>query len=251
MTAVGGPSEQKRRREARLLEQMADAADVTGVAWEDARTAEDAENQRILGRIQRRHHSERRALEDAARTAQSSRGVAASANLGGSQSRAGQPPFTQQRTPYVDALVDSGCNQHRFKDLSLFVKVDRSRVMQPFTVASDRTTTPQGYGTARFRVTDETGSQLTVTFPRCYLDETLPFNLLSVSQLLEAGAISNLDFARRELHFLDCPDFMDANPRPHAVPMNSEGGLNSLRLTPLPRLVAQANSGGPPQPSTN
>jgi hypothetical protein len=35
--------------------------------------------------------------------------------------------------------------------------------MQPFTVASDRTTTPQGYGTARFGVTDETGSQLTVT----------------------------------------------------------------------------------------
>ena len=95
MTAVGGPSEQKRRREARLLEeQMADAADVTGVAWEDVRTAEDAENQRILGRIQRRHRSERRALEDAARTAQSSRGVAASANRGGSQSRE-SPPVTQ------------------------------------------------------------------------------------------------------------------------------------------------------------
>jgi hypothetical protein len=69
--------------------------------------------------------------------------------------------------------------------------------MQPFTVASDRTTTPQGYGTVRFGVTDETGSQLTVTLPGCYLDETLPFNLLSVSQLIEAGVISNPDFARR------------------------------------------------------
>ena len=75
--------------------------------------------------------------------------------------------------------------------------------MQPFIVASDRTTTPQGYGTARFGVTDETGSQLTVTLPGCYLDETLPFNLLSVSQLIEAGVISNPDFARRELHFLN------------------------------------------------
>jgi hypothetical protein len=52
MTAVGGSSEQKRRREARLLEeQMADAADVTGVAWEDARAAEDADNQRMIERI--------------------------------------------------------------------------------------------------------------------------------------------------------------------------------------------------------
>jgi hypothetical protein len=168
---------------------------------------------------------------------------------GALQSRA-RPPVTQQRTPHVDALVDSGCNQHLFKDLSLFVTVDRSRVVQPFTVASDRTTTPQGYGTARFGVTDETGYQLTVTLPGCYLDETLPFNLLSVSQLLEAGAISNPDFTRRELHFLDCPDFMDANPRPRTVPMNSEGGLYSLRLNPRPRLVAQANSGGPPPPGT-
>jgi hypothetical protein len=118
--------------------------------------------------------------------------------------------------------------------------------MQPFTVASDRTTTPQGYGTARFGVTDETGSQLTVTLPGCYLDETLPFNLLSVSQLIEAGVISNPDFARRELHFLDSPDFLDADPRPCTVPMNSDGGLYSLRLSPQPRLVAQAKSGGPP-----
>ena len=97
--------------------------------------------------------------------------------------------------------------------------------MQPFTVAADRTTTPQGYGTARFGVTDEQGSQLTVTLPGCYLDETLPFNLLSVSQLLEAGTISNPDFNRRELPFLDCPDFMDAEPRTRTVPMSSEGGL--------------------------
>jgi hypothetical protein len=123
--------------------------------------------------------------------------------------------------------------------------------MQPFIVASDRTATSQGDGTARFGVTDETGSQLmTVTLPGCNLDETLPFNLLSVSQLLEAGAISNPDFSRRELHFLDCPDFMDADPRPRTVPMNSEGGMYSLALTPLPRFVAQAGSGGPPQPST-
>jgi len=97
--------------------------------------------------------------------------------------------------------------------------------MQLFTVASDRTTTSQGYGTARFGVTDETGSQLTVTLPGCYLDETLPFNLLSVSQLIEAGVISNRDFARRELHFLDSyrrPDFLDTDPRPCTVPaMNS------------------------------
>jgi hypothetical protein len=123
-------------------------------------------------------------------------------------------------------------------------------VIQPFTVAFARTTTPQGYGMARFGVTDETGSQLTVTLTGCYLDETLPFNMLSVSQLLEAGAISNPDFARRELQFLDRLDFVDADPRPRTVPMSSEGGLYNLRLTPLPRLVAQANSGGPPQPST-
>jgi hypothetical protein len=150
MTAVGGPFEQKRRREARLLEeQMADAADVTGVAWEDARAAGDADNQCMLEGIQRRHHSEQRALEGTAHTAQSGRGVTASANLGKPQGRA-RPPITQQRTPHVDALVDSGCNQHLFEDTNLFVTVDRGRVMQPFTVASDRTTTPQGYGTAQF-----------------------------------------------------------------------------------------------------
>jgi hypothetical protein len=102
-------------------------------------------------------------------------------------------------------------------------------------------------GTARFGVTDEQGSQLTVTLPGCYLDETLPFNLLSVSQLLDAGTISNPDFTRRELH---CPDFVDAEPRTRNVPMSSEGGLYSPRLTPLPRLVAQAGSGGLPQPVT-
>jgi hypothetical protein len=55
-------------------------------------------------------------------------------------------PFAQ-RTTHVHALVDSGCNQHLLKDLSLFVTLDRKRAMQPFTVASDRTTVPQGYGT--------------------------------------------------------------------------------------------------------
>jgi hypothetical protein len=82
------------------------------------------------------------------------------------------------------------------------------------------------------------------------LDETLPFNLLSVSQLLDAGTISNPDFTQRELHFLDCPGFVDAEPRTRTVPMSSEGGLYNLRLTPLPRLVAQASSGGLPQPVT-
>jgi hypothetical protein len=168
---------------------------VTGVAWEDTRAAGDADSQRKLEGIQRRHHSERRALEGTAHTAQSGHGVAASANLGGPRGCAG-PPVTQQRTPHVHALVDSGCNQHLLKDLSLFVTLDRRRVMQPFTVASDRTTTPEGYGTARFGVADEQGSQLTVTLPGCYLDETLPFNLLSVSQLLDAGTISNSDFTR-------------------------------------------------------
>ena len=120
--------------------------------------------------------------------------------------------------------------------------------MPSFTVASDRTTTPQGYGTARFGATDEQGSQLTVTLPGRYLDETLPFNLLSVSQLLDAGTISNPDFTRRELHFLDCPDFVNAEPRTRTVPISSEDGLYNLRLTPLPRLVAQAGSGGLPQP---
>jgi hypothetical protein len=250
MTAVGGPSEQKRRREARLLEkQMADAADVTGVVWEDTRAAGDADGQSKLEGSQRRHHIERRALEGTAHTAQNGRGVAASADLGRPQDRA-WPPVTQQRTPHVDTIVDSGCNQHLLKDLSLFVSVDRKRVMQSFTVASDRKTTPQGHGTARFGVTDEQGSQLTVTLPGCYLDETLPFNLLSISQLLDAGTISNPDFTRRELHFLDCPDFVDAEPRTRTVRMSSKGGLYSLRLTPLPRLVAQAGSGGLPQPVT-
>jgi septal ring factor EnvC (AmiA/AmiB activator) len=82
---------------------------VTGVAWEDTRVAGDADSQRKLEGIQRRHHSERRALEGTAHTAQSGRGVAASANLGGPQGRA-RPPVTQQRTPHVHALVDSGCN---------------------------------------------------------------------------------------------------------------------------------------------
>jgi len=80
------------------------------------------------------------------------------------------------------------------------------------------------------------------------LDETLPLNLLSVSQLLHAGTISNPDFTRRELHFHDCPGFVDAEPRTRTVPMSSEGGLYNLKLTPLPRLVAQATSGGPSQP---
>jgi hypothetical protein len=135
------------------------------------------------------------------------------------------------------------------KDLSLFVTLDRKRAMQPFTVASDRTTIPQGYCTARFEVTCERGSQLTVTLPGCYLDDTLPFNLLSVSQLLHAGTISNPDFTRRELHFLDGPGFVDAEPRTRTVPMSSEGGLYNLRLTPIPRLVAQAASGDPPRPA--
>jgi hypothetical protein len=250
MNAIGGPSEQKQRREARLLEErMADAADVTGVAWEDARAAGDADNQRKLERIQRRHHSEQRALEGTAHTAQSGRGVVASANLGGPQGRA-RSPVTQQRTLHVDTLVDPGCNQHLFEDPDLFVTVDRGWVMQPFTVASDRTATPLGFGTAQFGATNETGSRLTVTLPGCSLDETLPFSLLSVSQLIESGTISHPDFTRRELHFLDCPGFLDADPQPRTIPMNSEGGLYSLRLTPQLRLITQANSGGPPPPGT-
>jgi len=94
---------------------MPDAADLTGAAWEGARAAEDADDQRMLGRIQRRHRSEQCASEGTAHTAQSGRGVAASANLGGPQGRA-RPPVTQQRTPHVHALVDSGCNQHLLKN---------------------------------------------------------------------------------------------------------------------------------------
>jgi hypothetical protein len=206
-------------------------------------------SQRKLEGIQQRHHSERRALEGTAHTAQSGRGVAASANLGGPQSRA-RPPVTQQRMPHVDTLVDLGCNQHLFEDPNLFVTIDKGRVMQPVTVASDRTATPLGCGTAQFGAADETGSQLTVTLPGCYLDETLPFSLLSISQLIESGTISHPDFTRRELHFLDCPGFLDADPRPRTAPMNSEGGLYSLRPTPQLRLITQANSGGPPPPGT-
>jgi hypothetical protein len=165
---------------------------VTGVAWEDARDAGDADSQSKLEGIQRRHHSERRALEGTAHTAQSGHEVAASANLGGPQDRARPPPVTQQRTPHVDTLVNPGC----------------------------------------------------------YLDETLPFSLLPVGQLNESGTTSHLDFTRRELHFLDCPGFLDADPRPRTAPMNSEGGLYNLRLTPQLRLITQANSGGPPPPGT-
>jgi hypothetical protein len=74
----------KRRREARLLEeQMADAVDVTGVPWEDARAVQATDNQRMLERIQRRHRSEHRALEGSAHIALGGRRTAASANLGG------------------------------------------------------------------------------------------------------------------------------------------------------------------------
>jgi hypothetical protein len=67
---------------------------VTGVAWEDMRAAGDADSQNNLEGNQRRHHSERRALEGTAHTAQNGRGVAASSNLcGGPQDRAG-PPVT-------------------------------------------------------------------------------------------------------------------------------------------------------------
>jgi hypothetical protein len=83
----------------------------------------------------------------------------------------------------------------------------------------------------------------------CYLDDTLPFNLLSVSQLLHAGTISNPDFTRRELHFHDGPGFVGANTSTRIVPMSDEGGLYNLRLTPMPRLVAQAASGDPPRPA--
>jgi protein-disulfide isomerase-like protein with CxxC motif len=63
---------------------MADAADVTGVAWEAARAADDTDNQRMLERIQRRHRSERRALEDTTRAA---RGPLPSAELGAAWAR--------------------------------------------------------------------------------------------------------------------------------------------------------------------
>ena len=63
----------------------------------------------------------------------------------------------------------------------------------------------------------------------CYLDDTLPFNLLSVSQLLHAGTISNPDFTRRELHFHDGPGFVGASPSTRIVPMSDEGGLYNLR----------------------
>jgi hypothetical protein len=107
-------------------------------------------------------------------------GIAMAATAGGTLPRQTRP--AAQRTPHVHALVDSGCNQHLLKDLSLFVTLDRKRAMQPFTVASDRATVPQGYGTAQFGVTDEQGDLLTITLPGCYLDDTIPFNLLSVSQ---------------------------------------------------------------------
>jgi hypothetical protein len=121
--------------------------------------------------------------------------------------------------------------------------------MQPFTVASDRATLPQGYGTAQFGVTDEQGGLISVTLPGCYLDDTIPFNLLSVSQLLHAGVISNPDFDRRELHFINCPGPIDAELRTRTVHMSSEGGLYNLSLSPVPRLVAQAASGDLPQPA--
>ena len=105
-----------------------------------------SEDQQMLDRLQRRLRSERRALRAAratgsvpaaldavcaaSDTARAIGGVAASAALGGAGPRQARPA-TQQRTPQVHALVDSGCNQHRLlKDLSLFVTLDRKRTMQ-------------------------------------------------------------------------------------------------------------------------
>ena len=104
-----------------------------------------SEDQQMLDRLQRRLRSERRALRaaratgsvaaalDAACAASDTEraigGVAASAALGGAGPRQARPA-TQQRTPQVHALVDSGCNQHLLKDLSLFVTLDRKRTMQ-------------------------------------------------------------------------------------------------------------------------
>ena len=197
----------------------------------------------MLGRLERRLRRERRSLRNALATGSVSDALAATGNVsdvvdaiggiampaafGGTATRLARPA-TRQRTPHVHALVDSGCNQHLLKDLSLFVTLDRKRAMLPFTVASDRTTIPQGYGTSRFGVTDEQGDQLTVTLPGCYLDDTLPFNLLSVSQLLHAGTISNPEFTRRELHFHDGPGFVGASPSTRTV---RNSALGSERRT--------------------
>jgi hypothetical protein len=61
--------------------------------------------------------------------------------------------------------------------------------------------------------------------------------------------ISNPDFDRRELHFLNCPGLVDAELRTRTVHMSSEGGLYNLSLSPVPRLVAQAASGDLPRPA--
>jgi hypothetical protein len=80
----------------------------------------------MLGRLERRLRRERRVLRNALATGSVSAaltatgnasdiedaigGIAMSAAFGGTLPR--RRPATQQRTPHVHALVDSGCNQH-------------------------------------------------------------------------------------------------------------------------------------------
>ena len=94
-------------------------------------------------------------------------------------------------------IIDSGCTVHMVGDISLFSSFDPTATKRPISVAGGAQTVPSAIGTVKCTVLDVNGNQQHLELTNVSYAPSSPFNLISVSRLLEDQQCSNPDFASR------------------------------------------------------
>ena len=126
-------------------------------------------------------------------------------------------------TTFKPLIVDSGCSVHMVNDKTLFTSFDHSAAKRPILVAGGAQTIPAAVGTVECTVFDTQGTQQRLKLANVSYAPSSPFNLVSVSKLLEDKQCCNPNFAGRTWR-----------PRHHTYQLHTGTLHHQLGRTPQP-----------------
>ena len=131
-------------------------------------------------------------------------------------------PAPGRRRRPVKGIMDSGANVHlwKLKDARKFFRDHRSSTLNVRGIAKEVPADLQGH--LLVNVIDEFGHDLVLDFGVAHALNSLPVNLLSVSRLMQQGAI---------VHFEEGNSYFQPFARGSKVPLEHRNGLFELDLT--------------------
>ena len=141
-------------------------------------------------------------------------------------------PTSTSTAAFKPLIVDSGCSIHMVNDKTLFTSFDHSAIKRPILVAGGAQTIPTAVGTVECTVIDTQGAQQRLKLTNVSYAPTSPFNLVSVSKLLEDKQCCNPDFAGRTWD-LDGPG---------TIPISFSRGLYTINWDALPSPTCAAGT---------